>query len=182
LQNAGVKKIGLELGGKNVIIVMDDAKLDLAIDGVLFGAFGTTGQRCTATSRVVVHKNVKKKFEDMLIRRVRKLIVGEGFRSDVGPLINSKSVEKSEKYVEIGKQDGAKLLIGGKRKNGKGYFFEPTVFTNARTEMRICQEEIFGPVLSIISVGNINEAIKVANDVEYGLSSAIYTENMKNAF
>ena len=184
LKNSGVKKVGLELGGKNVIIIMDDANLKLAVDGVLFGAFGTTGQRCTAASRVIVHKRVKDKFEKMLVKETKKLKIGNGLRNDIGPLINEAAVEKSRKYVGIGKREGAKLLYGGKPVNfkGKGYFFQPTIFTNASREMRICREEIFGPVLSIISVGNFDEALKIANDVEYGLSSAIYTENMKYAF
>jgi alpha-ketoglutaric semialdehyde dehydrogenase len=182
LKNAGVKKVGLELGGKNVIIIMDDANLELAVSGVLFGAFGTTGQRCTATSRVIVHEKVKRTLEEMLVKRTRKLRIGDGMKADVGPLINRRAVEKSEKYVGIGVKEGAKLLYGGKRLNGKGFYFSPTVFTNAKREMRICREEIFGPVLAIMSVRSLGEAIDIANDVEYGLSSAIYTENMKNAF
>ncbi len=184
LQNAGVKKVGLELGGKNVIIVMEDAKIDLAVDGILFGAFGTSGQRCTAASRVIVHESVKQELENKLLERVKKLKVGEGMRSDVGPLINQAAVDKSENYVKIGKEEGAKLLIGGNAiKIGKrGFYFEPTIFTDATREMRIAKEEIFGPVLSIISVKDIDEAIDITNDVEYGLSSAIYTENMKYAF
>jgi len=186
LKNAGVKKVGLELGGKNVIIIMDDADLSLAVEGVLFGAFGTTGQRCTASSRVIVHEKVKKKFESMLIARVRRLRVGNGFekRTDVGPLINKDAVEKSARYVAIGKKEGARLLHGGKpiKVKGKGYFFQPTVFTNAKAEMKICQEEIFGPVLSIMETKNMEEAIKLANNVDYGLSAAVYTESMKNAF
>ena len=184
LRNAGVKKVGLELGGKNAIIVMDDANLELAVDGILFGAFGTTGQRCTAASRVIVHEKIKKKLEEMLLQRTKKLTVGDGFKHDVGPLINKSAMEKVEKYVDIGKKEGAKLVIGGKSLNvkGKGFFYSPTIFTDAKSRMRICQEEIFGPVLSVISVKNINEAIDIANDVDYGLSSAIYTGNMKNAF
>jgi alpha-ketoglutaric semialdehyde dehydrogenase len=184
LKNAGVKKVGLELGGKNVIIIMEDAQIELAVEGVLFGAFGTTGQRCTAASRVIVHDKVKKQFEIALLKRVKKLRVGEGMKYDIGPLINSKAVEKSMKYVSIGQKEGAKLLHGGKprRINGKGYFFEPTIFTNAKSGMRICQEEIFGPVLSIMGVKNFQEALKIANGVDYGLSTAIYTENMNYAF
>tara|TARA_Y100000034_G_scaffold134330_1_gene202467 strand:+ start:3676 stop:5136 length:1461 start_codon:yes stop_codon:yes gene_type:complete len=184
LKNAGVKKVGLELGGKNVIIIMDDAKIDLAVDGVIFGAFGTTGQRCTAASRVIVHDKVKKKFETALLKRTKKLRIGEGMKYDVGPLINKAAVEKSMKYVSIGKKEGAKLLYGGKprRIKGKGHFFEPTIFTNAKSGMRICQEEIFGPVLSIMGVKSFDQAIQVANGVDYGLSSAIYTENMNCAF
>jgi len=184
VKNAGIKKVGLELGGKNVIIIMEDANLELAVDGVLWGAFGTTGQRCTASSRVIVHDKVKNKFEKMLVQRVKKLKLGYGMKADVGPLINKAAVEKSAKYVATGKREGAKLLYGGKpvKIKGKGYFFEPTIFTNALSKMKICQEEIFGPVLSIMGVKNFEEAVKIANGVEYGLSSAIYTENMKYAF
>lgn len=184
LKNAGVKRVGLELGGKNAIIVMDDAKLELAIDGVIWGAFGTTGQRCTAASRVIVHRNVKKKFEEMLLARAKKLRLGEGMKSDVGPLINSAAVEKSKKYSEIGAGEGAKLLCGGRavKIGGRGFFFEPTIFTDVKRTMRIAREEIFGPIVSLIEVKDIDEAIGVANDIEYGLSCAIYTENMKNAF
>ncbi|NCO11147.1 aldehyde dehydrogenase family protein [Candidatus Pacearchaeota archaeon] len=184
LKTAGVKKVGLELGGKNAIIINEDANLQIAVDGVLWGAFGTTGQRCTATSRVIVHDKVKKKFEGMLLERVKKLKLGDGMKADVGPLINKSAVEKSQRYVQIGQQEGAKLLHGGEARKikGKGFFFEPTIFTDCKSSMRICQQEIFGPVLSIISVKNMEEAIEIANDVEYGLSSAIYTENMKVAF
>jgi alpha-ketoglutaric semialdehyde dehydrogenase len=184
LKNAGVKKVGLELGGKNAIIIMDDADLDLAVDGVLWGAFGTTGQRCTASSRAIIHRKVKDKFEKLLVERTKKLKVGNGLdkKTDVGPLVNKKAVEKVESYVSIGKNEGAKLICGGKRIKGKGCFFEPTVFTDCNRKMRICREEIFGPVLSIIGVSGLDEAIDVANDIEYGLSSAIYTENFKNAF
>lgn len=184
LKSAGVKKLGLELGGKNAIIIMDDADLDLAVDGVLWGAFGTTGQRCTAASRVIVHNKVKNLFEKKLLERVKKLRVGEGMSHDIGPLINESALEKSKRYVEIGIREGAKLLHGGKpiRIKGKGYFFQPTIFTDAKKEMKLCHDEIFGPILAIISVNSLDEAIEVANSVEYGLSSAIYTENMKNAF
>ena len=184
LKTAGIKKVGLELGGKNAIIINEDANLHIAVDGVLWGAFGTTGQRCTATSRVIVHEKVKKKFESMLLERVKKLKLGDGMKADVGPLINKAAVEKSQRYAQIGQQEGAKLLYGGEAKKikGKGFFFEPTIFTDCKSSMRICQQEIFGPVLSIISVKDMEEAIKIANDVEYGLSSAIYTESMKAAF
>jgi aldehyde dehydrogenase (NAD+) len=126
LKNAGVKKVGLELGGKNVIIVMDDANLELAVDGILWGAFGTTGQRCTAASRVIVHQKVKKKLEDLLLKRVRRLKLGKGNMKgiDIGPLINSTALEKVERYVEVGRKEGAKLLYGGKREGNKGYFFQ----------------------------------------------------------
>ncbi|MFH1444886.1 MAG: aldehyde dehydrogenase family protein [Nanoarchaeota archaeon] len=184
VKEAGIKRIGLELGGKNGIIVMDDADLNLAVDGVLWGAFGTTGQRCTATSRVLVHKKVKKKFERKLLQCTKKLVLGNGLlpKTDVGPLINMSAVEKTHMYVDIGKFCGAKLLCGGEPAGKNGFFYKPTIFTNVTPDMRIAQEEIFGPVLSIIEIKNIDEAIDVMNGIEYGLSSAIYTENMKNAF
>ncbi len=182
-ENAGLKKIGLELGGKNAIIIMDDADLNLAVEGVIWGAFGTTGQRCTATSRVIIHKKVQKKFENMLIQKTKKLSIGYGINHDIGPLINKSAVEKTEKYVQIAKKEGAKILCGGKRiKKNNGYFYAPTVFTNVKTKMRIAQEEIFGPFLAIITIKNLIEAINVCNDIDYGLSSAIYTSNMRNAF
>ena len=182
--NAGIKKIGLELGGKNPIIVMDDADLNLALEGVIWGAFGTTGQRCTAASRVIIHEKVKKQFEEMLVSKAKKLRLGSGLKesTDVGPLINEAAVKKSEYYCGIGVKEKAKLLIGGKRARMNGCFFEPTIFTDVKPGMRIAQEEIFGPVVSLISVKNINEAIKVANNIEYGLSSSIYTNNVRNAF
>ncbi len=184
VRKAGIKKIGLELGGKNGIIIMDDANLELALEGVLWGAFGTTGQRCTAASRVIAHEKVKKRFEEMLVNKVKKLRVGNGLKpdTDVGPLINEAAVKKSEYYTEIGKKEGARLVCGGKRVQIKGCFFEPTIFTDVKPSMRIAREEIFGPVLSLITIRDIHEAIKISNDIEYGLSSSIYTENMKNAF
>ncbi|MCH7567995.1 MAG: aldehyde dehydrogenase family protein [Nanoarchaeota archaeon] len=186
LQNAGIKRIGLELGSKNGIIIMDDANLEIALDGVIWGAFGTTGQRCTAASRVIVHKKVKKKFENMLVNRVKKLKLGSGLNPgvDVGPLINKAALEKVTSYVEIGKREGAKLLIGGKpvKVKGKGYFFTPSIFTNCNIDMNICQDEIFGPVVAIIEAKNFDDAIKKINSVDYGLSSAIYTENIRYAF
>ena len=182
-KNAGIKKVGLELGGKNPIVVMDDANLDLVIDGIVWGAFGTTGQRCTAASRVIVHKKIKKKFENELLKRVRKLRLGNGLKksTDIGPLINKAAIEKVHKYTEIGKKEG-KLLCGGEIIKGKGFFYKPTIFTDVSPKAKIAREEIFGPSLSIISVNNLNEAIDVANDIEYGLSSSIYTENIANAF
>nr|MBI4156460.1 aldehyde dehydrogenase family protein [Candidatus Woesearchaeota archaeon] len=184
LKNAGIKKVGLELGGKNPIIVMDDADLDLAVDGIIWGGFGTTGQRCTAASRVIVHKKVKNKLERLLLKRIKRLRIGDGLnkKTDIGPLVNEKAVEKTEKYVNIGKKEGAKLLYGGEKTKMKGCFYKPTLFTNVKRNMRIAKEEIFGPFVSIIPVKNLNEAIEVANDVNYGLSSAIYTENISNAF
>lgn len=183
-ENAGLKKVGLELGGKNAIIIMEDADLKLALEGVLWGAFGTTGQRCTAASRVIIHKKVKKQFESMLLKAVKKLRLGSGHlkSTDIGPLINKAAVEKVHKYTEIGKEEKAKLLIGGKAIKGKGFFYAPTIFTNVKAKMRIAQEEIFGPSVALIPINNIDEAIKVCNSIKYGLSSAIYTNNIGYAF
>lgn len=183
-QNAGIKKIGLELGGKNGVIVMPDADMKLALDGIIWGAFGTTGQRCTAASRVILHEEVKKQLEDALRKRATALRLGSGLdaNTDVGPLINKAAVEKSERYTKIGQEEGAKLLCGGERLKGKGFFFEPTIFTDVSMDMRIAKEEIFGPVLSLISVSSLDEAIEAMNSVEYGLSSSIYTNDIKAAF
>jgi aldehyde dehydrogenase (NAD+) len=184
MANVGVKKVGMELGGKNPIIVMDDADLALALDGIIWGAFGTTGQRCTACSRVLLHKAVKEKFMKMLVERTKKLRLGSGLEktTDVGPMINKAAAEKSWRYVEIGKKEGAKLLCGGEAPKGKGYFFTPTVFEGVLPDMRIAQEEIFGPVLSVIEIKDLDEAIEIANGTEYGLSSSVYTKDVRNAF
>lgn len=184
VENAGLKKIGLELGGKNPIIIMDDADLDLALEGILWGGFGTTGQRCTAASRVIIHKKVKDQFEKMLLQKVKKLKLGNGLKkeTDMGPLINKKALEKVHNYTEIGKKEGAKLLCGGKPVNMPGFFYEPTIFTDVKPNMRIAQEEIFGPTVLMIPVNNFEEAIQVANSVIYGLSSSIYTKDIRKAF
>jgi acyl-CoA reductase-like NAD-dependent aldehyde dehydrogenase len=180
-----IKRVSLEMGGKNPIIVMDDANMELAVDGVLWGAFGTTGQRCTAASRVIVNEKVLPEFQRKLEERAKRLKVGSGLDEsvDVGPLINGRQLARVERYVQIGKDEGASLTLGGSRaKFLPGHFFEPTIFTNVTAEMKIAQEEIFGPVLSLISAGSLEQAIEIANSVAYGLSSSIYTENMKNAF
>jgi aldehyde dehydrogenase (NAD+) len=185
LREAGLKRLNLEMGGKNPIIVMDDADLKLAVNGVLWGGFETSGQRCTASSRVIVHEKIKETFEAMLLDQVRRLRLGNGLdpKTDLGPLVNKAAQDKAARYVDIGKKEGAKLLVGGGVPESlKGYFFEPTVFTNCTVNMRIAQEEIFGPVISILSAGNLSEAIEIANSVEYGLSSSIYTNNISNAF
>lgn len=180
-----MKRVSLELGGKNPIIVMDDADMNLAIDGVLWGAFGTSGQRCTAASRVIVHEKILPLFQKKFIERTKKLKLGNGLdeTTDMGPVINSSQLRKIAKYVDIGKEEGATLALGGRTaKPLPGYFFEPTIFTDVSSDMRIAQEEIFGPVLSIISAASLDEAIHIANSVVYGLSSSIYTDNIKNAF
>lgn len=183
-RNAGIKKVGLELGGKNGIIVLPDADLSLAVDGAIWGGYGTSGQRCTAASRIIVHEKIKEKFEKMFLSKIKKLRLGPGLSptTDVGPLINKSAVEKVHKYTEIGKAEGARLLAGGAPKNGKGFFYKPTLFTDVQPDMRIAQEEIFGPSVSIIPVKNLDKAIDVMNSIEYGLSSAIYTSSMPAAF
>ena len=176
------------MGGKNVEIVMDDANLELAVDGALWGAFGTTGQRCTATSRIVCHKDVIEKFTSMIVERAKKLKVGNGLDEaiDMGPIINQKQLDNVLKYIEIGKSEGAKLQTGGERMTGgeydKGYFVQPTVFSDVTTDMRIWKEEIFGPVLSIVSCSSLAEAINLANDTVYGLSASIYTQDINSAY
>jgi len=183
-KKAELKKVGLELGGKNGIIIMDDANLDLALDGVIWGGFGTTGQRCTAASRVIVHKEIMEKFLDMLFEETQNLKLGDGLKkdTDVGPLVNKKAVEKVDKYTQIGLEEGAKLLYGGRKIGGKGFFYQPTIFTNVDIDMRIAQEEIFGPTVSIIEIEDLNEAIEVMNSIQYGLSSSIYTQDINKAF
>ncbi len=176
------KHCSLEMGGKNIIIVMDDANLDLAVDGAVWGGFGTSGQRCTAASRVAVHKSVYKDFVDRFVERVKLLKVGDGLdvNTDMGPCINEQQLKTVMSYVEIGKSEGAKLLTGGDRLDSgtlaKGWFHAPTVFGDCGPKMRIAQEEIFGPVVSVIPINNFEQAIDVANDVPYGLSASIYTK------
>jgi len=173
------------MGGKNAIIVMDDANLHLAVDSAIWSAYGTTGQRCTACSRLIVHQKVKTDFENLMIEAIKKLRLGHGLTSDVGPLINMSARKKVAEYVDIGKNEGAKLLIGGEiptdAELSKGSFYKPTLFTDCKSSMRISQEEIFGPVCAIIPVNSLEEAIKVNNDTAYGLSSAIITQNVNNA-
>ena len=182
------KHYSLEMGGKNIILVMDDANLDLAVDGAIWGGFGTTGQRCTAASRLGVHKSVYKEFVARLVERARKLKVGNGLDPtvDMGPTINEQQLSTVMSYVEIGKKEGAKLLTGGHRltaaEYAKGWFHEPTVFGDCDPNMRIAQEEIFGPVVSVIPVDSLEQGIEVANGVPYGLSASIYTRNVNRAF
>ncbi|MBW3012611.1 aldehyde dehydrogenase family protein, partial [Candidatus Woesearchaeota archaeon] len=180
-------KHSLEMGGKNPIIVMDDANLDLAVDGCIWAGFGTTGQRCTAGSRVIIHKKVFDQFQKKFIEKVKKLKLGPGNKNvDVGPLINEEQLKKVNEYVQIGKtKDKAKLLCGGdycKTADCKnGYFYQPTVFTNVTTKMTIAQDEIFGPVVALIKADSLQDAIKKANSIKYGLSSSIFTQNINNA-
>jgi aldehyde dehydrogenase (NAD+) len=182
-----LKRVSLELGGKNAQIVMDDADLDLALDGVLWGAFGTTGQRCTATSRLIVHRKVRDELVGRLVERAKKLRIGPGLdeRSEVGPLVNRGRVEAVDAWVRIGRKEG-KLLCGGRPategKLAKGCFYEPTVFDGVKPSARIAREEVFGPVLSVLAVKDLDEAVRVLNDTAYGLSSSIYTRDVNAAF
>lgn len=183
------KIVSLEMGGKNAIIVMDDADIDNAVEGSLWGAFGTSGQRCTASSRLVVHKKVYKKFCSALVERAKKLRVGNGLdpKTEVGPVIHEDAMQRILGYVQIGKNtDKATLACGGNRLTrgelAKGWFVEPTVFTEVRPGMRIEQEEIFGPVTCVIPFSTLDEAIDIVNGVQYGLSSAIYTQDVNHAF
>ena len=182
------KKVHLEMGGKNVILVMDDANLELAVDGCLWGGFGTSGQRCTAASRVVVHEKVYRKFIDAFVARAKALNVGDGLdpKVDMGPSNSEPQLNTVMRYVKIGQDEGAKLTLGGHRLDkgslAKGYFHEPTVFTDVDPKMRVAREEIFGPVVSVIPCKSLDEAIAIGNGVEYGLSASIYTQDINRAF
>ncbi len=182
------KRLSLEMGGKNAQIVLDDADLDLAVEGILWGAFGTTGQRCTATSRLILQKGIHDKMLGLLVDRVRKLTLGDGRKAgtDVGPLVNEAARTKVEKYIDVGQAQGADLLVGGRRPDGEqyanGYFYHPTIFSRVEAGSRLEQEEIFGPVLSVIRVESVEEAFTVNNGVKYGLSSSVYTRDANTAF
>jgi aldehyde dehydrogenase (NAD+) len=182
------KRVSLEMGGKNAMIVMDDADLDLALEGVLWGAFGTTGQRCTATSRLILHRKIHDRFVANLVSAVGALRLGDGRKrgTEIGPLIHQASREKVERYVALGLEEGAELVQGGSRPRGtrlnRGWFYQPTVFTGVKPGSRLEQEEIFGPVLAVIRAGSLDEAIQINNGVRYGLSSSIYTRNVNSAF
>lgn len=182
------KRVSLEMGGKNAIIVLDDADLALAVDGALWGGFGTSGQRCTAASRLILHEKIHDSFLERFVGRVQNLKVGNGLdpETEMGPLINESQRNKVESYVQIGKQEGARLLCGGHRLTGnsydRGYFFAPTIFANVDRNMAIAREEIFGPVVSVLRARGIEEAIELCNDTVYGLSSSIYTQNVHHAF
>ncbi|HEY3052743.1 MAG TPA: aldehyde dehydrogenase family protein [Thermoanaerobaculia bacterium] len=182
------KHVHLEMGGKNIIMVMDDADVDLAVDGALWGAFGTAGQRCTAASRIVAHKKVYDQFVDKLAGRAKKLRVGYGLdpKTEMGPNISASQLKTVEKYVKIGKDEGATIVAGGSALTdgdyAKGHFHQPTVFANVKPNMRIAQEEIFGPVTAVMKCDSLEEAIAIGNGVKYGLSSSIYTRDINKAF
>jgi aldehyde dehydrogenase (NAD+) len=180
-----LKHVHLELGGKNAIIVMDDADVDLAVEGIVWSAFGTTGQRCTAASRVIVHRAVYDELQAKLVVAAERLRLGPGWEdeTDVGPLINRAALDKVHSYTEIGKGEGARLLTGGETaENGGGFYYRPTVFGDAEPGMRIAQEEIFGPTTALIPVDSFEEAVAAANSVRYGLSSSIFTRDVNRAF
>jgi aldehyde dehydrogenase (NAD+) len=182
------KKVHLEMGGKNVIMIMDDANLELAVDGCLWGGFGTSGQRCTAASRVVVHEKVHDAFVEQFVARAKTLVVGDGLdeATDMGPSNSEAQLNTVMDYVRIGREEGATLATGGSRlRDGAyaaGYFHEPTVFVDVDPRMRIAREEIFGPVVSVMRCRSLDEAIAIGNGVDYGLSASIYTQDINRAF
>lgn len=183
-----LKKVSLEMGGKNAVIVMNDANLDLAVEAILWSAFGTAGQRCTACSRVIVHKDVKQELETRLVAATKQLMIGDGLDPTVkvGPVINKAALEKINHYVEIGKQQGSKLLLGGEILTvgalANGFYYAPTIFSDVAADSILAQEEIFGPVLSIIEVSDLEEAIEVNNSVKFGLSSSIFSQDINQVF
>jgi len=179
-----LKHVHLELGGKNAIIVLDDADLALAVDGIVWSAFGTAGQRCTAASRVIVHEAVYSELQTKLVARAEKMKIGSPWEddTDIGPVINKAAIEKIHGYTEIGKGEGAKLLTGGETVEGEGYYYRPTVFADVDPQMRIAQEEIFGPTTALIPVKSFEAAVEAANGIRYGLSSAIFTRDVNKAF
>ena len=185
---ANFKQVSLEMGGKNAQIVLDDANLELALDGALWGAFGTTGQRCTATSRILLQKGIAREFTDEFVARAKSLRIGNGLDESVqvGPQVNASQIETSKKYVEIAAGEGAKLLAGGHPLTdggfGKGTFFEPTIFGGVNPCMRIAREEVFGPVVALIEFDTFEQGIEIANSIDYGLSSALYTKDLNRAF
>ncbi|MDD5435024.1 MAG: aldehyde dehydrogenase family protein, partial [Nitrospira sp.] len=181
------RHISAEMGGKNAIIVMDDANLELAVEGAIWGGFGTSGQRCTAASRLVVHESVYRKFIDMFKEAASGMRIGNGLKetTDMGPVINESQFKKILSYIDIGKNEGARLIHGGTAVTtgvcAKGYFIKPAIFIDVATEMRIAQEEIFGPVVSIIKAKDLKDAINIVNGTRYGLSSSIYTQDINNS-
>jgi acyl-CoA reductase-like NAD-dependent aldehyde dehydrogenase len=183
-----LKRVHLELGGKNAIIVLDDADLELAVEGIVWSAFGTSGQRCTAASRVIVHERVYAELQTRLVAAAEQMRLGPGWEddTDLGPVINREAVQKIDSYTQIGKDEGAKLLTGGEVPSGngldKGFYYRPTIFGDVDANMRIAQEEIFGPTTALIPVKDFDEAVRAANSVRYGLSSAIFTRDVNKAF
>jgi aldehyde dehydrogenase (NAD+) len=183
-----LKHVHLELGGKNAVIVMDDADVDLAVEGILWSAFGTSGQRCTAASRVIAHEAVYDALQTKLVAAAERLRLGPGWEddTDVGPVINKAAIEKIHSYTEIGRDEGARILTGGEVATegdlAKGFFYRPTIFGDVDPQMRVAQEEIFGPATALIKVRDFDEAIRVSNGIKYGLSSSIFTRDVNKAF
>jgi len=183
-----LKRVSCELGGKNAIVVLDDADVDLSLDGIVWSAFGTSGQRCTAASRVIAHKGVAKDLVDKLVGRAKKLRLGNGLdaSTDVGPVVSLSQLERVHSFIPVAEKEGATVAVGGRvSKEGslaKGFFHEPTVLIDVKPNMRVAQEEIFGPVTAVIEVSSVDEAIKVLNSTKYGLSSSIYTRDVNKAF
>jgi aldehyde dehydrogenase (NAD+) len=183
-----LKRVSAELGGKNAIVVLDDADVDLSLDGIVWSAFGTSGQRCTAASRVIAHKTVAKDLVDKLVGRAKKLRLGNGLdaSTDVGPVVSASQLERVHSFIPVAEKEGATVAAGGHVSTegalGKGFFHEPTVLVDVKPNMRVAQEEIFGPVTAVIEVSSVDEAIKAVNSTKYGLSSSIYTRNVNNAF
>ncbi|CAN5710212.1 aldehyde dehydrogenase family protein [soil metagenome] len=182
------KQVSLEMGGKNAIVVLDDADIDLAVDGILWSAFGTSGQRCTAASRVIADRSLAGNLVDALAARAGGMKLGYGLDEtvDVGPVVSASQLERVHSYIAVGTEEGADLVIGGKiARDGElsaGHFHQPTIFANAKPDMRIAQEEIFGPVTTVIPIDSVEEAMEVANNVRYGLSAAVYTRDINRAF
>ncbi len=185
---ATFKQVSLEMGGKNAQIVLNDANFDLALDGALWGAFGTTGQRCTATSRILLQRGIAAEFTEKFVARAQKLKIGNGLDEtvEVGPQVNAAQIETSQRYVEIARGEGAELLTGGRALTEGPYvhgaFFEPTVFSGVKPAMRIAREEVFGPVVALLEFDTFEEAVAIANSIDYGLSTALYTKDLNRAF
>jgi alpha-ketoglutaric semialdehyde dehydrogenase len=179
-------KYQLEMGGKNPVIVAADADLDLAVEATISGAFRSTGQKCTATSRVIVEAEVFEDFKDRLVAKTKAITIGNGLKDGIwlGPCASEGQMKTVLSYIEIGKQEGARLLTGGNQLTSegyeKGYFVEPTIFDNVTSSMKIAQEEIFGPVIALIQVNSLEDGLAIANDVQYGLSASIFTRNISS--
>src|SRR5688500_15560379 len=183
-----LKRVSCELGGKNAIVVLDDANVDLALDGIVWSAFGTSGQRCTAASRVIGHRGIANELIDKLVARAKKMKLGHGLEdsTDVGPVVSQSQLDRVHSYMAVAEKEGATVAVGGRiPRDGalaKGFFHEPTVLVDVKPNMRVAQEEIFGPVTSVIETSSIDEAIKILNSTKYGLSCSVYTQNVNNAF